>query len=258
MKDRYEKTGKRYRVAARQILGTREEQQDDFTVVVEDDYLMAAVCDGMGGMNGGSMASRLAVETIQSGFSDYHYGDGAAGFLANMLHAADDKIALLRDESGGLLKAGTTAVAVLLEREQLYWVSVGDSRLYIMRDGGDVQATRDHNYRWQLNELLKKNCITEKEYDEEACQGEALVSYVGIGGITIMDISREPFELQQGDRLLLCSDGLYKTVPHTDIVQIVSEITDLGRAANALLSRVSRYDMNCKQDNATFILIEMI
>lgn len=251
------KVNERYRITARQILGTREEQQDRFAMELREDSLLAAVFDGMGGMEGGSLASSLAAEVLQNAFAGYRRENGAIPFLAETVDMADDRIALLKDINGKRLKTGTTAVIVLLEEDNLYWASVGDSRLYIIRDGSGVQATRDHNYRGQLQGLLETGSITQDEYRKELRQGEALVSYLGMGGVEIVDINQKPFSLKSGDRLLLCSDGLYKTVPHAEVVQIVSEIKDLERAANALIRQASCYGSGREQDNTTFILAEM-
>lgn len=101
-----------------------------------------------------------------------------------------------------------------------------------------MQITTDHNYFFQLNEMLRNGEIDREQYRIEAQEGEALISYVGMGGLQWKDISRAPFVLRPKDTILICSDGLYRSVPAQLILASVccrreyGECCKLYRAGN--------------------------
>ena len=133
----------------------------------------------------------------------------------------DRKVAGLKDEQGHYLDSGTTVVSVLLEGNHLYYMSVGDSKIYLIRDGQIAALTREHNYKLLLEESLKEDTITYEEYEQELEKGEALISYLGMNGIKVMDVSEKPVELQEKDVVLLCSDGLYKALSEEQMANII-------------------------------------
>ena len=121
----------------------------------------------------------------------------------------DQAVNNLKNEDGRPLNGGTTVVAVVIENNKMYFLSVGDSKIYILRDNEILAVNREHNYRLSLDEKLKKGQITKEQYIAEEDQAEALISYLGMGNVSLMDINNEPFILQENDIVLLCSDGLY-------------------------------------------------
>ncbi|MCD8361601.1 MAG: protein phosphatase 2C domain-containing protein [Lachnospiraceae bacterium] len=245
-----------YRVVLRSDIGCREEQQDRAFFKALHEELFAVVCDGMGGTDCGALASETAIcvaeklfaQRIESGRTEE-----VAAFLQNVLFETDDTVY----DKLGRKDGGTTELAVLVQRDQLFWFSVGDSRLYIFRDGDMIQATRDHNYMLRLDEQMEKKEITEEFYRSEEERGEALISYMGMGGVTTFDLTHTPFELKAGDILLLCTDGLYKALPQEMIRYVLSTNSTLDRKARQLMSQVLVQKEMLLLDNTTFVLIEL-
>ena len=217
---------------------------------------MAIVCDGMGGTEEGAKASRIAVESTQEMLKNYlakSKGKRIVEFLAETMTTLDSRVSMALGKQRG----GTTAVAALIYEGRLYWFSAGDSRLYIIRNGELVQATRDHNYFLRLDEQLSTGEITEEVYKQEAARGEALISYMGVGGLSVYDLTNVPFELREGDILLLTSDGLYKAIPEELIKYVLNGNNSLAAKADMLISQIAVLKNSVVLDNTTFALIKI-
>lgn len=244
-----------YEAAKRSFLGTREEQQDFALFKKEKQSLFAVVCDGMGGLKGGSEASMIAATEMMTLYEKKEKEESISEFLLNAVDILDEKICNLVDENNAKLHAGTTIVAVSVEEDRLNWLSVGDSRLYIIRGKEIVQATRDHNYNLNLKAMLESGALSEQEYNKEKVRGESLISFIGIGGIEVMDISRKPLILQNDDYILITTDGLFKLMSDQEIMQIIKSGKNVNESADLLiegsLKRAVKY-----QDNTTFVLIK--
>lgn len=244
-----------YSVVLRSDIGCREEQQDRAYFQTSHEELIAIVCDGMGGTDCGALASETAIRATKNLFADRLKGESREkvdAFLENVLLETDAAVS----EALGRHRGGTTELAVVLRDGMLSWLSVGDSRLYISRDGDMIQVTRDHNYMLRLNEQLEKKEITEEFYHSEEERGEALISFMGMGGVSTFDLTRTPFALSPGDVLLLCTDGLYKALPQEMIRYVLSSNNGLEKKAELLMSQVLVQRDRLILDNTTFILIE--
>lgn len=234
-------------------IGGREEQQDCACALSGENELFAAVCDGMGGMSGGKLASRTVIGWLQEQYLKKDKQEEFPFFFERMLEETDSQVYFLQDEYRRRIGAGTTLVAAGIQGKFLYWLSVGDSRLYIKRGRELVQVTRDHNYFLELNEWLAAGKITCDQYEHERSRGEALISYIGIGGVEVFDLGRRPLCLKEGDLLLLTTDGLWKALTEKIIFQVLDEECDLKEKAQRLMHKV-RQPQSCL-DNMTFILI---
>lgn len=238
------------------ILGTRKNQQDTVFGNVDGKRTLAVVCDGMGGMNGGEIASQTAATIIIDDFyKEYPIADMQT-FLYKEAKKMDTAVNNLTDEDGKPLKGGTTVVAVVIEENEMYFLSVGDSKIYILRENQIMAINREHNYRLSLDERLKYGQITEAQYRAEENQAEALISYLGMGNVSLMDINNEPFILQENDIILLCSDGLYKRLSNREIFEIIKyEEPDMDRAAKRLTDVVMMRTRK-NQDNTSLVLMQ--
>lgn len=242
--------------AARSSIGGRTEQQDSAYISTHSHAIFATVCDGMGGGFDGELASRTAVSSFISSWQLFRSSEMCnipKYLFTAMLTANESVIKELGNKSGG-----TTAVTAIITENKLYWMSAGDSRLYIYRDTELLSVTRDHNYSLRLNEMLRNNQITPDTYEQEKKRGEALISYLGKDDFSLYDLTQEPFTLLQGDTILLTTDGLYRSVPEEAMNRILSDKVNLQSKADALLNMVSEYVHLSAQDNTTFILIEVI
>lgn len=246
-----------YQVAKRSVLGTREEQQDYAIVREQDNNLLAVVCDGMGGLKHGGAASALAANELISQYEKKCEDESIIDFFFNVVDILDESVCALTNSKNSDEHAGTTIVAAYIKNNYLNWLSVGDSRLYIVRGKEIVQATRDHNYQLKLDEMLKDNLISGKDYERENQRGESLISFIGMSGIEIMDLNRNPFNLQVGDYILITTDGLFKILPDNLIGKIVINSKDVEEAAETLIKE-SITQCKGEQDNTTFILIHIV
>jgi protein phosphatase len=179
---------------------------------------LAVVADGMGGHEGGHIASRIAVENIQQAYVTSSQADPQHRLL-EAFHEIHRQIQLHAGQNPDLLGMGTTCTAFALVGNHLYYAHVGDSRLYLLRAGSRLRLlTSDHTL---VARLLETGAIL-PENAESHPQRHVLTSAVGVGDEIDPDVSAEPLLLQQSDVLLLCTDGLWGQISDSEIQQILS------------------------------------
>lgn len=246
------------KVGLNSIIGTRQYQQDYVYYYSGSREVLAVICDGMGGLEGGEQASRIAAECLGNAFLSRNPRTPVPDFLCEQAVVMNGRVADIKGKDGSPLRAGTTIVAVVIQENRLYWLSIGDSKIYIIRNEEMSQVNREHNYRLTLSEALKSGAISQERYDveEKTRQAEALISYLGIGSLSLMDINRVPFEMQEGDMVLLCSDGLYKSLNDSQIKALARDNDiDMNIAADRLCSMALRCGRGV-QDNTSVLIIQ--
>ena len=174
---------------------------------------MLAVCDGVGGAARGDLASATAIGQLRK--LDARPSDDMVSQVAGALHRANDRIAELVDDDPTLSGTSTTATMALFDGEKLTFGHVGDSRAYLFRDGEIRQVTKDHTF---VQSLIDEGRITEEESRTHPHRNLILKA---IDGVHDIDADLFDVEIQQGDRLLFCSDG-------------ASGVLDDGRLADVL------------------------
>jgi len=195
---------------------TREHNEDNY--LVDKKLGLFVVCDGMGGHAAGEVASALAVRTIHDEIKKEadlirDYAEGASGGakvskrdILNMLefavNRASNKVHSEAAKDAKKRGMGTTLVALLVVGNQGFIIYVGDSRIYLLRDGVLEQITEDHTV---YNELIKRKKMP-KEQVEQLAQKHAITRAVGV--YEHVEPDTLVVDLLQGDRFLLCSDGL--------------------------------------------------
>jgi protein phosphatase len=199
-------------------IGTRDYQQDGLFVSDparfrrgERGKAYAVLCDGMGGMADGERASCIAVEGLSQDLDALANYQDLPGFLENALRKIDR---MIYQECGE--GSGTTVVTAVILGSDLYWAAAGDSRIYLLRDQRIHRVTRDHNYSLLLEKDVEAGKITREEALAHP-QREALISYLGSGDVPVIDANHTPIALEHGDMVLLCSDGLYKSLSDEEI-----------------------------------------
>lgn len=238
-------------------IGQRESQQDSAFLYTDDTAIYAVVCDGMGGLSGGAEASATSVRSAEQSWNEYlAQPSDSPDWMADAIISADFKVHELKDENGERLHAGSTFLSVCLRDNQMYWASVGDSRAYLLHGREAVQVTTDLNYSYILSQRRLNGSISDAEYEREIMQGEALTSFVGMGGVELIDRNLEPLEIQVGDTILLCSDGLYRTIDAEWILDLLSICDTLEDVCNAIHQIIEAHG-TASQDNYTCILIRV-
>ena len=177
---------------------------------------LAVIADGMGGYEGGQEASRLAVETVRH-FYDSKFDSSPQATLLSALTAAHDAIQRYAQEHPQFHGMGTTCTAISIVDHQLSFAHVGDSRLYLVRSETVTRLTRDHSY---VSRLVESG-IVRSEDAESHPQRHILTAALGSGREITPDGPELPIPLEEGDTLVLCTDGLWSLVGERDMVRIV-------------------------------------
>lgn len=240
-------------------VGGRSDQQDSAGYELNDEGGIFVVCDGMGGHEGGKNASELAVRRIIENYDTNASKTDNNERLLESAILADKEISELKDEFGQLVRGGSTAAVALLCGLDLFWLSVGDSRIYIYRDGELVRITTDHTYEVALRENMKAGLITQDFFDQQIDRGDALISFVGVGGMPLVDRSINPLKLQTGDVVLIMTDGLYKNIPDNILKRYIENFRNPSDSLAALEQKVEKMtaDNEIARDNMTVALIRI-
>ncbi len=188
------------------------ESDDDFRLKGR----LAVIADGMGGYEGGQEASRLAVETVRSVY-DNAFGGNPQDTLIGALEAAHQNIQRFAQEHPQFYGMGTTCTALSIVGRQLSFAHVGDSRLYLIRGDSISRLTRDHSYVGRLVE----SGIVRSEDAESHPQRHILTAALGSGRDVTPHIPEVPVFLEEGDILLLCTDGLWGVLGDPDLARVV-------------------------------------
>ncbi|TFZ01192.1 PP2C family protein-serine/threonine phosphatase [Ramlibacter rhizophilus] len=209
--------------------GGREKNEDRMGYCYTRESGLFVLADGMGGHPEGEVAAQLALQTVSALFQREarpvvrHSGE----FLAAALMAAHQQIIRYASERAMLDTPRTTLVAAVLQQSSATWVHCGDSRLYLVRDGQLLTRTRDHSYLEQHAAGVIRL---------EQVNRNILFTCLGSPSKPVYDVTG-PVSLQQGDKLLLCSDGLWGSLSDADIVRqlaakpVADAVPDLVEAA---------------------------
>jgi serine/threonine protein phosphatase PrpC len=179
---------------------------------------LAVVADGMGGYEGGQEASRLAVETLMAVYRDFA-GDDPQAALNEALQTAHEQIRQYSFAHPELRGMGTTCTAAAIVQQALYYVHVGDTRLYRIRDGQITKVTRDHSY---VGRLVEAGMISAQEAEHHP-QRNILTAALGTNPDLVMDSPGQPEPLHPQDVLLICTDGLWGQVSDAELLDAVED-----------------------------------
>jgi len=209
---------------------------------------LAVIADGMGGYEGGQEASRLAVETVRYVYDEQFSGDSQASLVAG-LQIAHETIQRYAEEHPQFTGMGTTCTALAIVDHQLYFAHIGDSRLYLSRGAEFSRLTRDHSYVGRLVETG----IVRSEDAESHPQRHILTAALGSGREITPDTTEHSVRLQEGDQLILCTDGLWSVVGEQEISRAVQN----HAPADACQWLVRRALEHGGPDNVTVIVLRI-
>lgn len=247
-----------FEIASDQIDGARDYQEDAYMVnqLGEADNgkicALAIMADGMGGHAAGNVASNMVVATFNKSFQSSFPTKEVDATLTDALNRSNEQIRASVKETPALRGMGCTMVSAYLEGDNLYWVSVGDSHLYLIRDRELIKQNADHSYGAYLD-MMKEQGM---EIDEQAGMSRNMLMSAMTGEeISSIDVSETPIKVRPGDRVIVASDGL-DTLGAGAIIQYSSWSATAKECVYALLKAVE--DANkINQDNTTLIVIDI-
>lgn len=219
----------------------RRHNEDAFAV--DRERGVAVVADGMGGLARGDEASRAVVAGVMK-------ATAAGRSVADGLVEADAVIRRL-SAAGGNERIGSTAVALRLEGDSVQLAWVGDSRAYRWRAGQLVQLTRDHTF---VQELIDLGAITPEEAETHPNRN-VVTRAIGLHEGKALEIAQKSEPLAPGDRLLLCTDGLYGYLPSAGIAEVLAQGGTDDDIAQRLVDATLR--QSDAGDNVTVVSISL-
>ena len=235
-----------------QTIGKRGQQQDSLYCsnwkdpgVLLTRGLLAAVADGIGGLEDGNLASMNAMQAIRATFLEGSPGDPPSDRLLACAAAAQKSVVKLTETSN----CGSTLVSVLITGRTMHLLSIGDSRIYLYRAGALLQLNREHILRRENEE---KEALYGTGETLTRKRAGALTSYLGKSNLTQIDRTLQPMKLLPGDRIALMSDGVFNVLSEQEIVNHLRK--DPEAAAREMIQDVDLHD-HPSQDNATVVVI---
>ena len=252
----------RYLPGNAQDVGSRADQQDSFGFSDPNDGafvahggFLAVLADGMGGLQHGQAASSAAVKTMLDAYRAKTAQESIPQALDRALRQANDAVLALAEHAGAAGHAGAessvgaTLVAAVLHESALHWISVGDSGLFLFRDGALSLLTSAHIYANELDASAASGKISPEEARNDP-QRQSLTSYLGLPVLREIDRSLRPLPLQARDRVVLACDGLFKTLT---LEEIASELAADPQPACEALVRETLAKRLQHQDNITVL-----
>ncbi|MBR5254486.1 MAG: serine/threonine-protein phosphatase [Bacteroidales bacterium] len=234
-------------------IGGRKENQD--SAGIKDTALgyLVVVCDGMGGMRGGSTASQLAVRTIIETIELAGEQSNPSSCLVNAIKNANKVIIEKGLQNPELHGMGTTVTALLFTEFSAFIAYVGDSRVYQLREGKKIFRTFDHSL---VFEMVKKKVISE-EQARLSSQSNVILKALGIDNKVDVEIFERPY--LKGDRFILCTDGFWGAMPEEDFIRSVSERDSLDNILVKTANVVEGIGRNSgsEYDNLTAAILDM-
>ena len=246
-----------YQACMRSIQGTRNRQEDMAACLSGCGFAFGILCDGMGGMGNGEIASKYCVERFYALYPKLCTvpEEEILPLLIRTARETDMEVYELRNTEGDRMRCGTTLVCAVLRGNRLYYFHLGDSRLYRIRNEKIEQLTQDHTLYQDLLEKVARGEITSQQADAHP-KRDALTQYIGSGLVDCVTVYT-PLTLAPGDRILLCSDGVYRTLCEEQILKVLLNQANLEDAATQLLTIIGDKKIP-NQDNATVILLKGI
>lgn len=234
-------------------IGGRSGQQDSFDVINCSAGTLAVVADGMGGLVDGDKVSQKIVATMRADSAKIRPGK-TDSVLCQMVAHANQEVNRMLGVSRQY-KCGSTLLAVLVEKDTMQWITVGDSRIYLYRGGKLIQINREHIYCAELLEHAINGRISFTEALRDP-QAERLSSFVGMGELKHVDICLNRLKLCAGDHILLMSDGVFNTLTDEEIAETIKTSANASDAASILEEKVLKKNAP-NQDNFTCVILEV-
>lgn len=233
-------------------IGDRESQQDCLAVSPTELYgargLLAVVADGMGGLSDGDKMSQTAASAMMNGFMNCR--EYSPELILALTTEANQAVNRVLGANQG--RSGTTLVAGIVKDGLFNYVSVGDSRICLYRQGLLTQLNREHIYRNELRTQAINGLGTLWDAGTHP-KAAGLTSYLGMGSLKYVDIPAEPLRVCRGDKIILMSDGVYNamTLPELEGALALPAQQAADAIGQAIHTKAYR-----NQDNYTAVILQ--
>lgn len=234
-------------------IGGRKENQDSAGLRDTKLGYLIVVCDGMGGMQGGSVASQIAVQTILETVASADVQANPSMTLIKAIRNANMAIIKEGRDDPNLQGMGTTVTALLLTPYSALTAYLGDSRIYQIRHGEKVFRTFDHS---MVFEMVKEKVISE-EQARLSDQSNVIMKALGITPDIEVEVVERPY--RKGDRFVLCTDGFWGAMPEDEFIRHLSEKNSLDKVLDSTANIVESIGRNSgkEYDNLTAAILEI-
>ena len=244
-----------YVIAGCKGQGQRDYQEDALWFsgnVIAGEPVCAVIADGMGGMENGAASSKKTIEAIRSRVEHIQTNRDIPSRLWQICNAVNDEVYTMNSMQD--MNGGSTLICIFIVDDQLYWISIGDSRIYLFRDGVLASVNEEHELENRMYKQLLDGEIDLSEIRETPNRNlRKLTSNIGRDTLPLIDQNFIPYRLQKGDKLLLCSDGVSGTL---DEVELMKCLEDPHPEVNCDAIRNMVEEKNKKgQDNYSAIVV---
>jgi len=232
-----------YRIGVKTDVGRRREVNEDSFLVHEPLFVVA---DGMGGHVAGDIASSTAVDTIKEQSPSASAED--PNTLAALVLAANSRIWEKAEGDSTLRGMGTTCTLLLLDSSKAHFAHVGDSRAYLLRGGTLTQITEDHTL---VGRMVKEGRLSADDAERHP-QRSIVTRALGVDSEVEVDLI--DMDVAEGDRILICSDGLSSMIDFDTIASILNQEPDPQVAAERLVDAANEAG---GEDNITVVIVDI-
>jgi serine/threonine protein phosphatase PrpC len=241
-------------------IGTRHSQQDSFGFADPDDReflshggFLAIVCDGMGGMEHGDAAGRTAVDSFLEAYRRKTPEESIPAALERSARTANQDVVALAVKLGLVENMGTTLVAAAAIPGSFYYISVGDSGLYLVEHGQARMINRPHVFANLLEKAVETGIMSREDADRHP-ERESLTSFVGTQKLEEIDHNLEACALPAGATILIASDGMFKSLNREEMQACLRG--DPQRWPEALVDKTMAKQFE-SQDNVTVLSVTL-
>ena len=245
-----------YRLSNLQGQGARDYQEDSFAfanaldvTLIKQRGLYAIVADGMGGMKDGRESSRLAVKTLLSDFEKMdREGDLSRQLDESARHACREVNGLTEGMGGCTLAAG------IFYKEHLHFISVGDSYIWLLRNGELIRLNHEQNRKTEIYLECIHNNDMDPRSGREHYEASALTQFIGMDNIYETDVTRYPLPLHKKDTIVFCSDGVGGVLSEDEVISCLTGKT--AETACLAMDGIIKKKNRRNQDNYTALVIQ--
>ncbi|MES9812545.1 MAG: protein phosphatase 2C domain-containing protein [Candidatus Thiodiazotropha sp.] len=243
----------KYETAQYTLLGDRTMNQDRYLIMEAPDAILLALADGMGGHPKGEMAAQILMDNARKAFLTSRKPiANPRFFLSGLMEMSHREILEFGSKQEPPIEPRTTGVLCLVQEDSAYWAHIGDSRLYIMRDGVIHLRTDDHSY---VEHLRQQGLISSAQVHTHKFRNYVTRCLGGTNNRPVAELSG-PHEIKEGDVVLLCSDGFWGPLAERPIVDT------LYKDQASLVKKVAQLANNAaatshpESDNVTVVALK--